>query len=158
MKIFRQFYADNRERLFGYLVRRTACSQLAADITQESFTRYLERYREREANPSLLFTIARNLLYDHSRKKKKETPYDEELHSDGVDPEKSCQVRQESRSLLAALRQLDEEERDLLALVVSSGLSYRDIADLTGNSVANVKVKIHRSRVKLKKILYQEEA
>lgn len=153
MKTFQKFYTENKERLFGYLLRKTGNYHLAADVMQESFTRYLERYKDREQSPSLLFTISRNLLYDHARKNRYDTPFEDEQHGTDGDQENLYQIREESRLVLAALQQLDEEEQDILALVVSSGLSYREIAEMTGNSEANIKVKVHRSRLKLKKIL-----
>lgn len=55
-----------------------------------------------------------------------------------------------------ALQQLDDEEKDILVLAVSSGLSYRKIAEMTGNREANIKVKIHRTRLKLKQILLRK--
>ncbi len=154
---FRKFYTENKERLFGYLLRKTGNSHLAADIMQESFTRCLERYKDKEQSPALLFTISRNLLYDHARKNRRDTSFDEQYHGVDTDRENVYQVREESRRVLAALRQLDEEERDILALVVSSGLTYREIAKITGNSESNIKVKVHRSRCTLRKILQQDE-
>jgi len=153
VKTFQKFYTENKERLFGYLLRKTGNYHLAADVMQESFTRYLERYRDRERSPSLLFTISRNLLYDHARKNRHDTPFEDEQHGVDGNQENLYQVREESRQVLSALQQLDDEEQDILALVVSSGLSYREIAEMTGNSEANIKVKVHRSRLKLKKIL-----
>ena len=153
---FRKFYTENKERLFGYLLRKTGNYHLAADIMQESFTRYLERYKDREQSPALLFTISRNLLYDHARKNRYDTSYDEEQHGLDIDQENAYQIKEEYKRVLIAMQQLDEEEQDILALAVSSDLSYREIADMTGNSEANIKVKIHRSRVKLKIILQQE--
>ncbi len=153
MNTFQKFYTENKERLFGYLLRKTGNYHLAADIMQESFTRYLERYKDREQSPALLFTIGRNLLYDHARKNHHDATYEDELHGVDIDLENICHVREESRRVLAAMQQLDTEERDILALAVSSDLSYREIADITGNSETNIKVKIHRSRCKLKKIL-----
>ncbi|MCF6188742.1 MAG: RNA polymerase sigma factor [Desulfobulbaceae bacterium] len=158
MNTFQTFYTDNKERLFGYLLRKTGNTQLAADVMQESFTRCLERYSDREYNRSLLFTISRNLLYDQARKNRHETPYEDEQHGVDIDQENIYQVREESKLVLAALQQLDDEEQDILALVVSSGLSYREIAAMTGNSEANIKVKVHRSRLKLRKILKQERS
>ena len=156
MNTFRKFYKENKDRLFGYLLRKSGNYHLAADIMQESFTRYLERYNDRELSPSLLFTISRNLLYDHGRKNRQETPYEEDRHGVDIDQESAYHVREESRRVLIALQQLDDEEKDILALAVSSGLSYREIAEMTGNSEANIKVKIHRTRLKLKKILLRE--
>ena len=152
---FRKFYKENKDRLFGYLLRKSGNYPLSADIMQESFTRYLERYSDRELSPSLLFTISRNLLYDHGRKNRHETLYEEDRHGVDIDQENIYHVREESKRVLAALQQLNDEEQDILALTVSSGLSYREIAEMTGNSEANIKVNIHRSRVKLKKILQQ---
>ena len=157
MNTFRKFYTDNKERLFGYLLRKTGNYHLAADIMQESFTRYLERYKDREQSPALLFTISRNLLYDHARKNRCDTSFDEEQHGVDIDQENAYQVKEEYTRVLSAMQQLDDDEQDILALVVSSGLSYREIADMTGNSEANIKVKIHRSRVKLKKIMQQDK-
>ncbi|MBN4058763.1 hypothetical protein JYT18_00875 [Desulfocapsa sp. AH-315-J15] len=45
----------------------------------------------------------------------------------------------------------------MLSLVVSQDLSYKQIAEMTGTSEANIKVKIHRSRLKLKEILRKGE-
>ena len=73
-----------------------------------------------------------------------------------IDQENAYYIKEEFKRVLRAMQQLDEGEQDILALVVSSGLSYREIADMTGNSETNIKVKIHRSRVKLKKILQQD--
>lgn len=157
MTSFRGFYTENKERLFGYLLRKTGNYHLAADLMQESFTRYFEQYKDKAQNPALLFTISRNLFYDHVRKKRDETPYDDELHGTNDAPEKKYQTKEEYRRILTAIQQLGEEEQDILALAVSSGLSYKEIAGITDNSVANIKVKIHRARVKLKIILQQDK-
>ncbi|HAY40116.1 MAG TPA: RNA polymerase subunit sigma, partial [Desulfobacteraceae bacterium] len=50
-------------------MRLTGNYPLASDIMQESFTRYLEHYGPQTQNVSLLFTIARNLVWDNTRKK-----------------------------------------------------------------------------------------
>ncbi len=153
MKKFNTFYAENKDRLFGYLLRRTGDYHLAADIMQESFTKYFEQYKNRETSLPLLFTIGRNLIYDNTRKQKPQTPYDEKKHDHGPDQEHRLLVREESRRVLAAIQKLDKDESDILAFAVSSGLSYREIAAVTGISESNVKVKVHRSRIKLRQIL-----
>jgi RNA polymerase sigma-70 factor (ECF subfamily) len=62
-------------------------------------------------------------------------------------------VREEYRQVLSAMQELAKDERDILALVISGDLSYREIASIAGISEANVKVKVHRARLKLKKFL-----
>jgi len=78
--------------------------------------------------------------------------FDEQDHA-WHNPESRMMVREDYRRVLAAMQELEQEERDILSLVVSSGLSYREIARIAGTSEANVKVRVHRARVKLKKIM-----
>ena len=154
MKRFQQFYTDNGDKLFGYLLRKSGSTHLAADLVQETFTRYLERYRNREESSALLFTIGRNLFYDHVRQQKNNGIHlDDTVQSTFADQEESYIVRQELKKIMAAMEQLGEEERDILNLVVTSGLKYKDIAEVRGCSLANIKVIVHRARKKLKKYM-----
>jgi len=134
-------------------MRSTGDYYLSSDILQESFTRYLEKYGEKGDNPALLYTIARNAVVDGYRKQGRDIPLLDEQESPANNPETDMMVREDFRRVLAAMQELEPEERDILSLVVSSGLPYREIARIARISEANVKVRIHRARVKLKKIL-----
>jgi len=134
-------------------MRSTGDYYLSGDILQEAFTRYLEKYGEEGQNPALLYTIARNAVVDNHRKKRRDTPLLDEQEPSANNPETDMMVREDFRRVLAAMQKLEPEERDTLSLVVSSGLPYREIARISGTSEANVKVRIHRARVKLKKMI-----
>lgn len=138
-------------------MRRTGDYHLSSDILQESFTRYFERYGNKQQSVSLLYTISRNLISDAARKQGRITRLEKDTDTVSDGQENQLMVRLEYRRVLAAMRRLDDDERDLLALAVSSDLSYRQIAALIGTSEANVKVKIHRARLKLRKILQAGE-
>ncbi len=105
MDKFRQFYTENRERLFGYLLRKSGNVSLAADLAQESFTRYLERYRNHELSVALLFTIGRNIFYDHVRRQPRQIALAESPPDLADDQERLYIVREESRRVLAALQE-----------------------------------------------------
>lgn len=154
MDTFRQFYIDNKDKVFGYLMRLTGDYSLSSDILQESFTRMLSVYGTKELNTSLVFKIARNQLMDTWRKAKRcaETNDPGEL-KDESDLEKDIMVRESYRAVMQAMKQLSEVERDVLSLAVSSDISYKEIAAIVGISEANVRVKIHRARMRLKEIL-----
>ncbi len=144
---------EQREKLFGYLMRLTGDYQLSSDIMQESFTRYMENYGPQTQNVSLLFTIARNALWDNSRKKAHNKEEEIDIESKDIDPEQLLLVRESYRTVLSAMRKLKKSQRDILALTVSSDLSYREIANIFGISETNVKVNVHRARIKLKEFL-----
>jgi RNA polymerase sigma-70 factor, ECF subfamily len=55
------------------------------------------------------------------------------------------------------MKELEDDEREILALVLSGDLNYKEIASVTGTSEANVKVKVHRARIKIKKKLHAGE-
>jgi len=134
-------------------MRTTGDYNLAGDILQESFTRYLEKYGEKWQKPALLFAIARNAVVDGHRKQGRESPLFDEPEFARPNPETQMMVREDYLRVLTAMQELAPEEKEILSLVVSSDLSYREIARITGTSEANVKVRIHRARVKLKKIM-----
>ena len=157
MNTFKDFYNRQRRKFFAYLIRRAGDYHLACDIMQESFTRLYEKYTVESFTPQLLYTIGRNLVLDALRKRKY-NPSEIEDVEDPVDgQEHYLMVRDEYRQVLAAMRHLEDDERDLLSLVVSSGLSYRELAEITDLSEANVKVKIHRARKKLRTYLGAEK-
>lgn len=137
----------------AYLIRRSGDYQLACDIMHESFIRIYEKYTAENFTPQLLYTIGRNLALDSMRKRKK-NPSSIEFDDQPVDSQEHyLMVRDEYRRVLVAMRHLEDDERDLLSLVVSSEMPYRELAQLTGISEANVKVKIHRARKKLRAYL-----
>jgi len=151
MSDFRAFYRKHGDRLFAYLMRSTGDYYLSGDILQESFTRYLEKYGEEEPSPTLLYTIARNTLVDGYRRKKRETALSDVQDHSQHNPETRMMVNEDYRLVLTGMLELEREERDILSLVVSSGLPYREIARIAGTTEANVKVRVHRARLKLRK-------
>ena len=155
MEKFGSFYKDHKKTLFTYLMRMTGDYYLASDIMQESFTRYLENYSEKLPNAAILFTIARNALFDHTRARGRNVQLEDDPIDGSGNPEYGLMVKQEYQHVIAAMQRLELDERDILALAISDGISYRDIATIVGISLENVKVKVHRIRLKLKKTLHR---
>ncbi|RPJ73333.1 MAG: RNA polymerase sigma factor [Desulfobacteraceae bacterium] len=153
MNTFKEFYNRQRRKFLSYLIRRSGDYYVACDIMQESFARLYEKYTAEGYTPQLLYTIGRNLALDSLRKRKTHPAALEEDHPSADSQEHYLMVRDEYRRVLAAMRHLEDDERDLLALVVSSDMPYRELARITGISEANVKVKIHRARKKLRAYL-----
>ncbi|HDP26524.1 MAG TPA: RNA polymerase sigma factor [Deltaproteobacteria bacterium] len=150
-------FEENRARLFSYLMRMCGTYELAWDIMQETYTRYLERYRERENSPALLYKIAYHAFVDHTRRQAREVVFEEEHAVHEIDLEHTLMVREGYQSVLRALGQLGQDDRNLISLVIGGDVSYRQIADMMGMSEANVKVRVHRIRIRLREILKGEK-
>jgi RNA polymerase sigma factor (sigma-70 family) len=149
------FYRAGKDKLFGYLVRMTANHDLSADVMQESFVRYIEHYGSGPCQYSLLYRIARNVLTDHFRRNNRFTYMDDDVVEDNcVTPEQTIVARDAFQQVLNAMQKLKPDDREILSLAAGDGnLSYQQIGEITGNSEANVKVRIHRARLKLREIL-----
>lgn len=156
MNWFQQFYKSDGDKLYVYLLHKSGNHELAADLVQEAFARYWEHYRDHEASTALLFTIGRNLYYDHTRKARNNIQYeDNRTLQTQVGQEESFIAKEDAARMRDCLLKLNEKDRDLLTLVVSSGYSYQIIADICCCSRANVKMKIHRARKRLRKLMQE---
>ena len=65
-----RLYRDNRERVLRFLLHLTGDVELARDLVQETFARYLSRYGRDSEQLGLLFTIARNAGLDALRRRR----------------------------------------------------------------------------------------
>lgn len=153
-----EFYREYRDRIFSYIMRLTGDHYLSGDIMQESFTRYYARYGKGEKNPKILYRIARNVLIDHLRKRKMEEEVGDDTPDRSEDAERRYVVKEEYQNVLKAIQKLNKDDQNILALVLDGEFSYRDISDMTGFSETNVKVRVHRARVTLKKLMMEGDA
>jgi RNA polymerase sigma-70 factor (ECF subfamily) len=102
----------------------------------------------------LLYRIARNALNDHFRRNKRYIYSEDEVADNCPTTEETIASRDAFEHLVKAMQKLKPDDREILSLATGDGnLSYQQIGEITGNSEANIKVKIHRARVKLREIL-----
>lgn len=154
METYDVFYQTSKDGLFAYLLKMTGDYHLSCDLVQESFVRYLQRYRDiGERSRSLLYTIARNAAMDAFRKPKVNHFNPESYADPQNNPEQQLDDRQAYDRVMAAIQQLPIIDRELIALLSGADLSYSEIGRIMNISETNVKVKVHRARLKLKEIL-----
>ena len=107
---------DQYDRIFKYLYFRLHDRHIAEDLTQEAFLRFLlsRTYRDENRQLQYLYTIARNLCNQHYRDR--EITYSLEETEDLPESESFEQSLLQRLSLMAALKQLSPEEREMLFL------------------------------------------
>ncbi|MBT4287129.1 MAG: RNA polymerase sigma factor [Deltaproteobacteria bacterium] len=154
---FNQFYIQYRDKIFAYLFKLSGNYSLASDLTQETFTKLLEKYDPQIHTSPLLYRIARNVFFDHQKKEKKFDVLEKNPVSNTKSQYETYALKEEVQELMLALKKLNREEREVLLLATSGDLSYSDISEMHQMSVTNVKVKVHRARTKLRKILNKEK-
>ncbi|HDX9611595.1 TPA: RNA polymerase sigma factor [Bacillus toyonensis] len=149
-------YSDHMHDLFRYLLSLTGDSHYAEDLMQETFYRmlvHIDYYKGEEIRP-WLFTIAYNAFIDWYRKEKKyKTTQIAEFHLPNVpSTEYAYFVKHEITSWLDSLSSLPLERRNVLLLRDYYGFSYKEIAEMTGLSLAKVKIELHRGRKEARSI------
>ena len=131
---------------FGYRVRSRADAE---DLTQLTFERALRAWSrfdpDRASARTWLMSIAANLLIDHYRRDRSDAqePIEDHLSRPELITE-DAEVGL-SPDLAAALEQLGERERELIALRFGGELTGPEIAELTGLSLANVQQILSRT-------------
>jgi len=130
----------------------------ADDVVQEAFLRalrFFDGFRGGDSRAWLL-KIVRNTSYSWLRKNRPATfaeEFDETLHSTEnttANAETQLLSRAETDRLKKALETLPLAFREVLVLREIEGLSYKEIADVTGAAMGTVMSSLSRARQKLR--------
>jgi RNA polymerase sigma-70 factor (ECF subfamily) len=155
---FRGFYDRTARALWSYLARVTGDRQVADDLMQETYYRFLRASKQYESEAhrrNSLFHIATNLVRDRRRR-----PFVAQLpstHHAALEVDGDLAQRTERRTdLERALSRLKPRERMLLWLAYAQGESHRVIADTLGLKTGSVKLLLFRARRKLAQSLRGE--
>lgn len=142
---FRIFYSRTNGALWAYLLRVSGRHDVADDLFQESYCRFLAaKLPEMDATESrsYLFRIATNLLHDRWRRRE----YPDAVSTSSESCEDDLETRADVRR---AFGQLKPRERQLLWLAHVEGFDHREIARLMGLKVGSVRVLLFRARSQL---------
>ncbi len=150
-------------RLTGrFFALRMEVEEVVQDVFVKAFFA-MGSYRGETPLSHWLSRIVVNACYDRLRalRRKKEEAvsqlgegearrWDQSVDPRGGDPEENCRHREEARFAREALARLSPPERLVLTLLVLEEKSVKEVAALTGWSVANVKIRAFRARRKLR--------
>lgn len=150
---FGELYDRYSSRVFAYCRRFLGNKEEAQDVFQETFVRlYQSAQKDRNMTnvPAFILTIARNLCVNAKKREKHDLSFEEFM----VAKESSKYEDDELLNLIKmAIDVLPEDYKEIFILREYDGLSYADIAEVTGTSLNNVKVRIYRAKQKVREIL-----
>ncbi len=151
------------KRIYNFLARMTFNRPLAEDLTQNVFMRmlkYSNSFRTGLSFQSWIYTVAKNVFYDHFRaQKNKIADYVEvENLSDWLHDENESHEQEEREQMLhRSMALLNDEQRELLILTRFQNMKYEEVAAIMNTTVSNIKVKVHRTIQKLREHYFQLE-
>ena len=158
---FGAFYARTARALWAYLARMTGSPDLADDLLQETYYRFLRAHAPHESDAhrrNSLFQIATNLARDGRRRGLRAHLVELPDGSDGGQPELAADVdvagdAERRTDVGRAMARLKPREREMLWLAYAQGSSHRDIAGTLGVKAASVRLLLFRARHKLAGLL-----
>jgi RNA polymerase sigma-70 factor (ECF subfamily) len=148
----RQLLASHEKALVSYARRLLSGDEEAArDAVQETFLRYLRdpELGRVERPEAWLYKVCRNVALDRFRKEQRIPPLRESAiqatPDAGNSPDQVLENHETSRAIIQAMANLPSRQQEVLRLKFLGGLSYREISEVTGNSISNVGFIIHQS-------------
>ncbi len=152
------------QRILRYINSMVRDEAEAEDLTQETFLRAYRRrdtLREAAAQTAWLYRIATHVALDRLRRYARRAPLESEVDLDATDvaePEspslqQTLERDEMSGCVQAYLNRLSDSYRAVILLHDLHELTAQEIAQLLGESLPTVKIRLHRARVKLKAAL-----
>lgn len=152
------------ERLVGRVLYPYAKREISAeDLVQETFLRAydrLETFNPEYRFKTWLLAIANNLGIDTLRRRREVVEFNQEIHGGEASggPEAEAVLSERRASVREAMESLAETYQVPLTLRYNEEMSYAEIAEVLGISVAAVKSRLFRARNMVGELLEEEEA
>ena len=147
--------------LYRHAVRMVDRPDDAADLVQRALVkgyRRLESCRHPEKVGGWLFRITSNLCKDYLKSRDRDGVALEDsgpLESQRGDPDRELARSQLSDELDRALDRLSPDQREAFLLKHMEGRSYPEMAEMLDASVSALKMRVHRAREELQKLLLE---
>lgn len=157
-----ELYRTYFDIVYRYIRSVSRDGSLAEEVTQETFFKALKKADQFRGDCDVrvwLCQIAKNTLYDHLKKQKKQLLGDEKLEeaeSDGGELlEEKLAQRSQAMEIHKVLHRLSEPYKEVFSLRTFGELNFREIGMLFGKSENWARVTYYRARVKIREELEQ---
>ena len=155
---------EHYEAIYRFLLHLARDAAEAEDLTQETFAAAWEKiaaFEGRSALGTWLHRIAYGKFVDARRAGRRSAVLAERLRRRGPAaspcPLTAAVQDDESRRLYAALERVDPTERVVLVLHYLQGLSYREMAEVTGEPAGTLKWRTSLALDRMRTLLMAEE-
>ena len=159
-----ELYRTYFDIVYRYIRSISRDELLAEEVTQETFFKALKKIDQFRGDCDVrvwLCQIAKNTLYDHLKKQKKQLTGDEQLDAiegDGGELlEEKLAQRSQAIEIHKVLHGLSEPYKEVFSLRTFGELSFREIGMIFGKSENWARVTYYRARVKIREELEHED-
>ncbi len=157
--VFKKIFDSNSKKIYHLCFGYTGDDAAANDLLQETFLKVwqnLDKFREQSMISTWIYRIAVNTCLTYLKKEKRQAK--DELTPNIIEnqPEIISEKQEQIKLLYTCISQLEENERLIITMVMDE-IPYPEIAEISGISEGNLRVKIHRIKQKLTELYNKHE-
>jgi RNA polymerase sigma-70 factor (ECF subfamily) len=153
---FALLYERVRKPIFSFIYRMVTNQALAEDLLADVLFQVWEnagQFRGESKAMTWLFTIARNRVISHLRKRSHDQ-LDEDKMGEVVDPAPSPSAvlsdLERQKIMLGLIERLNVEHREVLLLAYYQGMSLKEMSEVLDCSETTIKSRMFHARTKLR--------
>jgi len=163
---YQKIYEAFAHKILNFIYRMVNSPQEAEDLTQETFIAVYQKIGTLKDSAKFepwIFRIARNFVYQIYRTRVPPSVPIDEPDEDGrvkvqlidkrKNPDESFQSQELEEVVSKVIEGLPEKYREVFVLSAIQNLSYEQISDIVGRSLASVKTDIHRARLVVRELV-----
>lgn len=168
---FTEIIRRHKNKVFAYISLYIRDQALAEDIFQDTFMKVIQsvkagRYADNGKFISWVMRIAHNLIIDHFRRiKQMNTFSNDDYESDIFNSKKLSDLtvedniiqRQIQKDIRKMISHLPDDQREVVILRHYTGLSFKEIADITGVSINTALGRMRYALINLRKIMEEKQ-
>ena len=153
-----EYYISHRDELLAFVSSRLGGSDFAEDIVQNVFLKLLttDKMISEVTLPSLVYTVARNLITDYYRRHTNYEEYEHYIKSLGIRSQESVfSVREITERLERGLARLPENCREIYRMHIYGGMKVSEISQELGEGYKSVEHRLGFARKAMRQYLWR---
>ena len=145
-----------KDKLYRFSLRILGDSQEAEDVVQEIMIKVWNKREEWDnwsSIEAMCMTMTRNMSIDRTRSKHRRVgqfPEHFDPPVESADPEQTAASSDMMQHIQMLIDQLPDIQRSIIQLRDVEGYSYKEIGEMLGLTMSQVKIGVHRARLFLK--------
>ncbi|SFC82508.1 RNA polymerase, sigma subunit, ECF family [Zunongwangia mangrovi] len=156
----------HHHRIYSFIYSKVFDKDIAEDIFQDTFIKVINtlkrgKYNEEGKFLPWVMRIAHNLVIDHFRKNKRMPKFDNSgdfnifsvLSDSGLNAEKQIIKDQIESDLREVIRELPEDQLEVLTMRIYKEMSFKEISERTGVSINTALGRMRYALINLRKII-----
>lgn len=160
----------HQSKIYGFILSKIADRDLADDIFQDTFIKVIhtlksDRYNEEGKFLPWVVRIAHNLVMDYFRKEKRtgmkrdseELPFFSFLKDEGDTVESFMIKEQIEEDVRFLIKELPEDQQQVIMMRIYQDLSFKEIAELTDVSINTALGRMRYALLNLRKLIDQKK-